>query len=116
MKIAPERGVHAASPSELRTASDACPTVRGMDAYLVPLRIDRQPNIVHVTNVGPDTIFWIRGILDGPGLTLSPPTPRLDPGRAMDISVHGNDLEQETLLIIQWLRGDGQKYLCAVAL
>lgn len=86
-----------------------------MEAYPVPFRVERSPTRVRFVNTSDDAVFWVRAILDGPGIVLSPPTPKLDPERGFDVVLRGPDVAQ-SLLVVQWLRRDGRKYLYSVAL
>lgn len=87
-----------------------------METYRLPFAFERRDDRLRVTNTGPDPVFWLRAIVHGPGVALSHPTPRLEPRSATDIRLGGGDLARDSMLVLQWLRLDGETYLCAVAL
>lgn len=86
-----------------------------MEAFPAPFGVTRMHNRMRLTNVGEETLLWVRCIVDGAAISLTPPTPRLEPGASLDVFLRGDDLELDCLVVAQWLRPDGVKLLCAIA-
>lgn len=92
------------------------PTVRRMDAYRVPFRVDRDDRGLRLTNRGPSPLHWVRLIAHGDGVAVARPIPRLPPGGTIAVRLHGERLARDTLLVVQWVREDGATYLTSIAL
>lgn len=87
-----------------------------MDAYPVPFRIDRsRAPRYRLVNASAEPLRWVRIELVGPGIATARPTPRLEPGAALDVLVRGPDLARDSRLCVRWLRPNGEEYLWGIA-
>lgn len=88
-----------------------------MSVYPVPFTIDRSraPRL-RLRNTSSETLHWVRIEMSGRGLATAPLTPRLPPGSALDIGVHGSDLAADSRVIVRWRRPNGEEFLYGVAL
>lgn len=90
--------------------------MRDMEAYPVPFTVVRQGSRLRLINNGDRPVRWVRCLMQGPGLAVTRPVPMLASGESVDIHVHGRDLARDSLLVIQWLRDDGETYLLSLAM
>ncbi len=88
-----------------------------MSAYPVPFAIERggSPRL-RVRNTSAETLRWVRVEMAGRGIAHAPLTPRLPPGAALDVAVHGIELARDSRLIVRWRRPNGDEYLYGIAL
>ncbi len=96
--------------------SDPRPSVHAMESYPVPFTVVRQESRLRLINKSNATVRWVRCMMTGAGLVVTPPVPMLERGESVDIVVHGRDLARESLLVVQWLRDDGETYLLSLSM
>ena len=87
-----------------------------MDAYRSPFEVRRHDRGLTLTNRGPEALGWVRLIAHGDGVAVARPIRRLSAGASIDVELHGDGLSRRTLLVVQWLRHDGETYLTSIAL
>ena len=87
-----------------------------MEAYRVPFTVVRQGSRLRLINKSDTPVRWVRCMMTGPGLVVTPPVPVLAQGAWVDLVVHGRDLARESLLVVQWLRDDGETYLLSLSM
>jgi len=88
-----------------------------MSAYPVPFTVDRRhvPRL-RVRNSSAETLHWVRVEMAGRGVAHAPITPRLSPGEVFEVTVHGDELERDSRVILRWRRANGEEYLWGIAL
>ncbi len=82
----------------------------------MPFTVVRQGSRLRLINKSDEPVRWVRCKMQGPGLVLTPPVALLPQGESVDVVVHGRDLARESLLVVQWIRDDGNTYLLALAM
>lgn len=87
-----------------------------MEPYLVPFTFDRS-NAPHyrLRNIGPEPVRGVTATLIGGGLMPLGPPRALQPDEQLVMTVRGDDLARTTVLIVRWLRSNGEEYLWRVA-
>lgn len=75
-------------------------------AYRVPFVVERHGSVVSISNVGAETVPWMRVDLDGGGV-MTPLAPgRLGVGEVVSVRVAGG-VERRGRLRITWMRAGG---------
>jgi hypothetical protein len=94
----------------------ASPSVRNVEPYRVPFLFDRsRAPTYRLVNIGSERLRGVTVSLLGAGL-MSPVMPgALDPSRAIELRVLGDDLARDATLLVRWLRPDGADYLWRVS-
>ena len=85
--------------------------------YRLPLRFDRAlaPTLYRLVNDGPEVLRGVTALLDGAGVMPALLPVALAPGAHVDIRVRGEDLARSSVLIVRWLRANGDEYLWRVS-
>lgn len=87
------------------------------DPYRVPLRVDRSlaPRSYRLVNDSAEVLRGVTAVLDGPGLMTALRPVSLPPGAFVDVTVRGDDLARSTVMVVRWIRSDGDEYLYRVS-
>ncbi len=87
-----------------------------MEPYRVPFFFDRSrsPDF-RLVNIGAERLRGVTVTLLGSGLMAAPVPVVLDPSRALELRIRGDDLARESLLVVRWLRPSGDDYVWRVS-
>lgn len=82
----------------------------------MPFIVDRReyPRI-QILNVSDEPVHHLRLSMAGPGVFITQHSGGLAPGEAAEVTVVGDNLAQETLLVLRWFRPEGQEYLWQIS-
>lgn len=85
--------------------------------YRVPLRVDRSlaPAFYRLVNESTEPLRGVTAMLSGPGVMPALAPIALAPGAHVDLRIRGADLARSTLLVVRWLRPNGDEYLWRVS-
>jgi len=87
-----------------------------MIPYRVPFTFDRTHSPRYrLRNVSDERLRGVTATLLGPGLMPATSPATLAPGEKLDLMIYAEDLALATILIIRWLRPNGEEYLWRVA-
>jgi len=87
-----------------------------MEAYPVPFRVERSADRLRLINRGSSPVRWVRFHAHGAGVAVARPIPSLSVGGSINVRLASPDLSRDTLLVVQWVRDDGETYLMSIAL
>ena len=86
-------------------------------AYAVPFRLRREPRSSQylLTNASAETLDGVDLTLHGTGLMSTSAPARLDPGDTLAVTIVGEDLALNTILVVRWFRPNGVEYLWRIS-
>lgn len=84
--------------------------------YRVPWLVERDsPSVISLINCGDEVLTGVTFSLAGAGIMpIRAPVTVMKSGR-VQVTVRGDDLPRSTLLIVRWLRQNGDDYLWRIA-
>lgn len=87
-----------------------------MPPYRVPFLFDRSTAPRYrLINVGTERLRGVRLDLLGRGVMQVALPLTLDPEQGMEVTIQGEDLALDGILLVRWLRPNGEEYLWRVA-
>ena len=81
------------------------------DAYRVPFLLDRRPPIYALVNTSDQRVTGVTVTIHGAGVLAANSPATLLPGERLEVTVAGDHLEHDTILVVRWFRLDGIEYL-----
>lgn len=86
-------------------------------AYRVPFHVVRQArsDVYRILNVGGEPVSGVTLTLHGSGVMRATFPSILGPGESLDVTVVGDNLPRDTILVVRWFRGDGVEYVWRVS-
>jgi len=96
--------------------SAARSSVRDMEPYRLPFTFDRaSAPYYRLRNTGTERLRGVTATLLGSGVMPAHRPAALRPGEHLDLVIRGDDLPRDSVLVIRWLRPNGEEYLWRVA-
>lgn len=86
-------------------------------AYAVPFVVERlqEPRRYRLVNRSEERVRGVSLMLFGSGMMPASLPALLDPGDALEVTIAGADLSQNTVLVVRWFRLSGEEYLWRVS-
>jgi len=81
------------------------------DAYRVPFELERVPPLYRLLNISEEVVHGVALTLHRPGRLAANAPKKLLPGEALEVTIDGDDLERDAILVVRWFRASGVEYL-----
>ncbi|MDQ1581985.1 MAG: hypothetical protein QOF36_39 [Microbacteriaceae bacterium] len=85
-------------------------------AYRVPWLVSRgHAPLFRIINVGREQLWGVTLTLSGAAVMRASAPRQVRPGESLTVTIHGRQLERDTVLIVRWFRPSGEEYLWRVS-